>query len=79
MALYIVGGFVRDLLLDRPSIDFDLVVEGDAIVLGKVLSERYGGRVTTHKRFGTAKWLLGKIRNWSGRLPRLSNRRLTFR
>jgi tRNA nucleotidyltransferase (CCA-adding enzyme) len=62
MALYIVGGFVRDLLLDRPSIDFDLVVEGDAIVLGKVLSERYGGRVTTHKRFGTAKWLLGKIR-----------------
>ena len=63
MALYIVGGFVRDLLLDRPSVDFDLVVEGDAIVLGRALSERYGGRVTTHKRFGTAKWQLAKIRS----------------
>jgi tRNA nucleotidyltransferase (CCA-adding enzyme) len=62
MALYIVGGFVRDLMLERPSVDFDLVVEGDAIVLGKSLAERYGGRVTTHRRFGTAKWQLSKIR-----------------
>jgi tRNA nucleotidyltransferase (CCA-adding enzyme) len=57
-ALYIVGGFVRDLLLDRPGLDFDLVVEGDAIALAKVLAHRYGGRVTGHSRFGTAKWFL---------------------
>jgi tRNA nucleotidyltransferase (CCA-adding enzyme) len=31
MAVYIVGGFVRDLLLERPSLDFDIVVEGDAV------------------------------------------------
>jgi tRNA nucleotidyltransferase (CCA-adding enzyme) len=62
MALYTVGGFVRDLLLDRPSVDFDLVVEGDAIVLCKAVTEKYGGRMTTHQRFGTAKWQLGKIR-----------------
>jgi tRNA nucleotidyltransferase (CCA-adding enzyme) len=55
-ALYIVGGFVRDLLLDHPSQDFDLVVEGDAIALGKALASEYGGRVVFHKRFGTAKW-----------------------
>ncbi|MEN8241328.1 MAG: hypothetical protein ABFS17_05365, partial [Chloroflexota bacterium] len=61
MALYIVGGFVRDLLLDRPSVDFDLVVEGDAIALGKALSEKFGGRVVSHKRFGTAKWQLFEI------------------
>jgi tRNA nucleotidyltransferase (CCA-adding enzyme) len=61
-ALYIVGGFVRDLLLDRPSLDFDLVVEGDAIQLVKELSRRYGGRVTTHARFGTAKWFTAEIR-----------------
>ncbi len=58
MAIYIVGGFVRDLLLDRPSQDFDLVVEGDAIDLARSLSKKYGGRITSHSRFGTAKWYL---------------------
>ncbi len=57
-ALYIVGGFVRDLLLERPILDFDLVVEGDAIALGRALARQYGGRVTSHSRFGTAKWHL---------------------
>jgi tRNA nucleotidyltransferase (CCA-adding enzyme) len=56
MAVYIVGGFVRDLLLERPSLDFDMVVEGDAIALGKALAKKHGGRVTSHTRFGTAKW-----------------------
>ncbi len=58
IAVYIVGGFVRDLLLDRPSQDYDLVVEGDAIALAKAVSHQYGGRITSHVRFGTAKWLL---------------------
>lgn len=57
-ALYIVGGFVRDLLLERPSLDFDLVVEGDAIALARALARQHGGRVTGHTRFGTAKWRL---------------------
>jgi tRNA nucleotidyltransferase (CCA-adding enzyme) len=57
-ALYIVGGFVRDLLLSRPVLDYDLVVEGDAIQLASALARRYGGRVTSHARFGTAKWHL---------------------
>ncbi len=58
IAVYIVGGFVRDLLLDRPSLDYDLVIEGDAIALAKAVSHRFGGRITSHARFGTAKWLL---------------------
>jgi tRNA nucleotidyltransferase (CCA-adding enzyme) len=62
-ALYIVGGFVRDLLLGYPSLDFDLVVEGDAIALAYKASEKWGGRVTIHKRFGTAKWFLGQPAN----------------
>ena len=61
-ALYIVGGFVRDLLLERPSLDFDLVVEGNAIALAHALRRRYGGRVTAHRKFGTAKWHLAPIR-----------------
>ena len=60
VALYIVGGFVRDLLLGYPSLDFDLVVEGDAIRLAEDVKREFGGRVTTHKQFGTAKWFLEK-------------------
>ncbi|HUT20159.1 MAG TPA: CBS domain-containing protein [Anaerolineae bacterium] len=56
--LYIVGGFVRDLLLERPNQDIDLVVEGDAIALAKSLARHSGGRVRSHQRFGTAKWIL---------------------
>ncbi len=58
MALYIVGGFVRDLLLGYPSVDFDLVVEGDAIALAQALHQEHGGRLVSHSRFGTAKWFL---------------------
>jgi tRNA nucleotidyltransferase (CCA-adding enzyme) len=56
--LYIVGGFVRDLLLDRRATDFDLVVEGDAITLAHVLAKKHGGKVTAHSHFGTAQWFL---------------------
>ena len=56
--LYAVGGFVRDLLLGRPNFDVDLVVEGDAIRLAQALTQRLGGRVRSHRRFGTAKWIL---------------------
>ncbi|MFZ2098554.1 MAG: CBS domain-containing protein [Anaerolineales bacterium] len=62
-ALYIVGGFVRDMILEQPSQDFDLVVEGDAIALARELQKRYGGRLTTHARFGTGKWLIANIRS----------------
>lgn len=57
-ALYIVGGFVRDLILSAPSVDYDLVVEGDAIGLARSLAAAYGGRESSHQRFGTAKWQL---------------------
>ena len=63
LPLYIVGGLVRDLILEQPSFDFDMVVEGDAIALAHALSERYGGSVVSHSRFGTAKWQIGAIRS----------------
>jgi len=61
LPIFVVGGFVRDLLLDRPSLDFDVVVEGDAIFFANKLVEKYGGRVLTHHRFGTAKWDIENI------------------
>ncbi len=57
-SLYFVGGFVRDLLLGQPNFDVDLVVEGDAIALARRLAREKGGRVRSHARFGTAKWIL---------------------
>ncbi|NQV51687.1 MAG: HD domain-containing protein [Flavobacteriales bacterium] len=52
---YIVGGFVRDLLLDRPSKDIDIVVEGSGIDFAHALSDKLKGtQVSFFKRFGTA-------------------------
>lgn len=68
VAVYIVGGFVRDLLLERPSFDFDVVVEGDAISLAGVLASQYGGQVQSHSRFGTAKWNIAQVREDLARL-----------
>jgi len=57
-SLYIVGGFVRDLLLGTPNFDLDMVVEGDAIHLARVLAPKLNGHVRSHARFGTAKVIL---------------------
>ncbi|MGQ9684463.1 MAG: CBS domain-containing protein [Anaerolineae bacterium] len=61
-SLYVVGGFVRDLLLGQPTLDVDLVVEGDAIAVAQRLAAKLGGRVRTHGRFGTAKVILDETR-----------------
>ena len=53
-SLYLVGGMVRDLLLDKPNFDLDLVVEGDAIELARELAEVKSAKLTTHPRFRTA-------------------------
>ncbi len=58
---YFVGGLVRDLLLGSSIVDIDMVIEGDAIALARRLAADLGGRVTTHRRFGTAKWLLSRV------------------
>ncbi|HLF27429.1 MAG TPA: CBS domain-containing protein [Anaerolineae bacterium] len=57
-SLFFVGGIVRDLLLGQPLYDVDFVVEGNAIALAQALAREHGGRVKSHARFGTAKWLL---------------------
>lgn len=56
--LFMVGGIVRDLLLERNNLDMDFVVEDDAIRLAQDLQAHYGGEVHSFRPFGTAKWLL---------------------
>ena len=58
MPSYIVGGFVRDLLLGKPVNDLDVIVEGDAIELGEALVKAHGGKLTPHIKFRTAIWYL---------------------
>lgn len=53
---YLVGGGVRDLLLGRPTLDLDVVLEGDAIQLAQTLKTLQGGELTLHTKFRTATW-----------------------
>ncbi len=57
-AIYLVGGLPRDLILGRPILDLDLVLESNAINFGKKLAAEYGGELKKHNRFGTAKWFI---------------------
>lgn len=56
---YLVGGFVRDLLLHRDNLDIDIVIEAggggaDGIAFAAALAKRRGARVKEHQRFKTA-------------------------
>ncbi len=55
---FVVGGFVRDLLLRKANFDLDIVVEGDGIAFARKLGQHLGGRVREHERFGTATIIL---------------------
>lgn len=53
---YVIGGFVRDLILNRPSPDIDVVTIGSGIQLAEQVAKRLGPRiqVSVFKNFGTA-------------------------
>jgi tRNA nucleotidyltransferase (CCA-adding enzyme) len=52
--VYVVGGFVRDLLLNRKNEDIDIVVEGDGILFAKKYAKHANARIHPHEKFGTA-------------------------
>ncbi|HMK93471.1 MAG TPA: CBS domain-containing protein, partial [Thermoleophilia bacterium] len=52
--VYLVGGAVRDLLLEERVSDIDIAVEGDGIEFARELAARLGGRVRAHEKFQTA-------------------------
>lgn len=53
---YVVGGYVRDIFLQRPSKDIDVVVVGSGIAMAEALGKRLGkgAHVSVFKNFGTA-------------------------
>ena len=54
VSIYAVGGFVRDLILNVPNKDIDIVVEGEGIPFAVCLAELFGGQVKSHEKFGTS-------------------------
>ena len=51
---YVIGGFVRDLFLDRPSKDIDIVILGNGIEFAEKVGEQLKTKVAVFKNFGTA-------------------------
>ena len=60
MECYVIGGYVRDLLMNRPSKDIDVVVKGSGIAIAEALKARigHGAHLSVFRNFGTAqlKW-----------------------
>ena len=60
--IYLVGGPVRDVLLNAAINDLDFGVEGDAPALAQQLADELGGSVVTHPRFMTATLVMPDLR-----------------
>ena len=56
LSCYLVGGYVRDILLNRQSTDIDIMIEGDALSYAKILGKKIGvPKIVEFKEFGTAR------------------------
>ncbi len=51
---FVIGGYVRDCFLGRPSKDIDIVVEGSGIGLAEAVGEKVHSNVSVFRNFGTA-------------------------
>ncbi|MDB5120236.1 MAG: Polynucleotide adenylyltransferase region [Sphingobacteriales bacterium] len=52
--VYVIGGFVRDLFLNRPSKDIDILVIGNGIAFAEAAGKILNSKVAVYKNFGTA-------------------------
>ncbi|MBU1083491.1 MAG: hypothetical protein KKG84_00225 [Candidatus Omnitrophica bacterium] len=66
--VFLVGGTVRDLFLEKENADIDVAVEGDAIKFSGKINKKIPGKLTVYKKFGTATLLVKGSETLSGRL-----------
>ncbi|MGB9771411.1 MAG: CCA tRNA nucleotidyltransferase [Candidatus Kapaibacteriota bacterium] len=59
--VYLVGGYVRDYFLNRPTQDADFTVVGDAIEFAKIVAEHFHSKVVAYPRFFTAMVPIGDV------------------
>jgi len=79
MPVYLVGGFVRDLLLGVGNLDLDIVVEGSGIEFAEELADSLKARLIRHRRFGTATILYIRGQKTAPFRVRINNGRSVFR
>ncbi len=58
LSAYLVGGFLRDLILGVKNFDLDITVEGSGIVFAGKLAKKLKSKLKIHQRFGTATLIL---------------------
>lgn len=78
MKAYVVGGYVRDIFLKRPSKDVDFTVIGDGIDFAQAVAKKLGDNSDVHvfKNFGTAmiKTRIGILNLWEPEKNRISQK-----
>lgn len=60
--VYVVGGYVRDLLLGHPGNDIDFSVEGSGVEFAQAVASEFGVRPVIYERFGTALVPVGDVK-----------------
>ena len=54
LQVYTIGGFVRDIFLNRPSKDIDVVIIGNGIAFAEIVAKTLKVKLAVFKNFGTA-------------------------
>ncbi len=70
VAIYFVGGGVRDMLLGCATQDLDFALDADAATFADDLARSFGGLVQAYRPFGTATWTLDPAATERLSLPR---------